>query len=252
MQPVLRLRAQNTFAFRSGTGPESEYFMKFKDKVVLITGAGRGHGREIAKAFAAEGARMALNDISPVNLNSLIEEIQAEGGEAKIYVQDIAKKVPVQGLVMHVEDDFGKIDILINHSAVEPKKSLLEIDEWDWQRTIMVNLSAAFLMTQSVGRIMKKNGGGVIVNLIPLAARDGLKDRTAYVASMMGLIGFTRQAAGELAPDNIRVHAVCSGIPEMQQAQRDFPSSFNEAVLYLCGDEAIDLHGEILNIEEKI
>ena len=225
--------------------------MKFKDKIVLITGAGRGHGREVAKAFAAEGARVALNDISPVNLNLLVEEIQAEGGEAKAYVQDIAKKIPVQGLVMHVEDDFGKIDILINHSAVEPKKSLLEIDEWDWQRTIMVNLSAAFLMTQSVGRIMKKNGGGVIVNLIPLAGREAFTDRTAYVSSMMGLIGFTRQAAGELAADNIRIHAVCTGIPELQRAQRDFPSSFNNAVLYLCGDEAVDLHGDILNIEEK-
>jgi NAD(P)-dependent dehydrogenase (short-subunit alcohol dehydrogenase family) len=226
--------------------------MDFKDKVVLITGAGRGYGREVAKAFAAEGAGVALNDISPGNLNSLVEEIQAAGGEAKAYVQDIAKKVPVQGLVMHVEDDFGKIDILINHSAVEPKKSLLEIDEWDWQRTIMVNLSAAFLMTQSVGRIMKKNGGGVIINLIPLAGRGGLKDRTAYVASMMGLIGFTRQAADELVVDNIRVHAVCSGIPEMHQAQRDFPSSFNDSVLYLCGDDAANLHGEIINIEEKI
>lgn len=226
--------------------------MKFKDKVVLITGAGRGHGREVAKAFAAEGARLALNDISPVNLNSLVEEIQAEGGEAKAYVQDIAKKIPVQGLVMHVEDDFGKIDILINHSAVEPKKSLLEIDEWDWQRTIMVNLSAAFLMTQSVGRIMKKNGGGVIVNLIPLAGREAFTDRAAYVASMMGLIGFTRQAAGELVEDHIRVLALCTGIPEMNQAQRDFPSSFNEAVLYLCGDDAIEMQGEIFNIEEKI
>ena len=85
--------------------------MSFKNKVVLITGAGRGYGRELAKAFAAQGARLALNDISPMNLNTLVKEIEAEGGEAKAYVQDIAKKVPVQGLVMHVEDDFGKIDI---------------------------------------------------------------------------------------------------------------------------------------------
>jgi len=226
--------------------------MKFKDKVVLVTGAGRGHGCEIAKAFAAEGARVALNDISPQNLNLLVDAIQTEGGEAKAYVRDIAKKVPVQGLVMHVEDDFGKIDILINHSAVEPKKAVLEIDEWDWQRTIMVNLSAAFLMTQSVGRIMKKNDGGVIINLVPLEGRETFTDRTAYVASMMGLIGFTRQVAGELAVDNIRAHAVCTGIPEMHQAQRVFPSSFIDAVLYLCGDDASDLHGEIINIEEKI
>ncbi|MBT3713246.1 MAG: SDR family NAD(P)-dependent oxidoreductase, partial [Anaerolineae bacterium] len=94
--------------------------MNFKNKVVLITGAGRGYGRELAKAFAVQGARLALNDISPMNLNTLVKEIEATGAEAKAYVQDIAKKVPVQGLVMHIEDDFGQIDILITHSAVEP------------------------------------------------------------------------------------------------------------------------------------
>ena len=222
--------------------------MNFKNKVVLITGAGRGYGREIAKAFAAQGARLALNDISPMNLNMLVKEIEAEGGEAKAYVQDIAKKVPVQGLIMHVEDDFGQIDILINHSAVEPKKTLLEMDEWDWQRTLLVNLSAPFLMTQSVARIMQKNGGGVIVNLIPLEGRDGKFGGTAYISSMMGLIGFTRNAAHELVEHNVRVHAVGTGIAEMQRAEKTLPSNFNEAVLYLCSEEQANLNGQIINI----
>ncbi len=215
--------------------------MNFKDKVALITGAGRGYGRELAKAFAAQGARLALNDISPMNLDTLIDGIVAMGG-------DIAKKVPVQGLVMHVEDDFGKVDILINHSAVEPKKLILDIDEWDWQRTIMVNLSGAFLMTQSVGRMMKENGGGVIVNLIPLEGRDGQSGRTAYVSSMLGLVGFTRQAAGELGAYRVRVHAVGTGITEMQRAETEIPSNFNEAVLYLCDEKNAHLNGQIVNI----
>jgi NAD(P)-dependent dehydrogenase (short-subunit alcohol dehydrogenase family) len=222
--------------------------MYLKDKIVLITGAGRGYGRELAKAFALQGARLALNDISPMNLDTLVAEIKALDGEAKAYVQDIAKKVPVQGLVMKVEDDFGKIDILINHSAVEPKKPVLDIDEWDWQRTIMVNLSAAFLMTQAAGRIMKANDGGVIVNLVPLEGRDGQSGRTAYVASMMGLVGFTPQAAGELKEHNIRVHAVGTGIAELQRAEAEIPSGFNEAVLYLCEEKNAHLNGQIINI----
>jgi NAD(P)-dependent dehydrogenase (short-subunit alcohol dehydrogenase family) len=222
--------------------------MNFKNKVVLITGAGRGYGRELAKAFAVQGARLALNDISPMNLNTLVKEIEATGAEAKAYVQDIAKKVPVQGLVMHIEDDFGQIDILINHSAVEPKKFVLDIDEWDWQRTIMVNLSAAFLMTQSVGRMMKENGGGVIVNLVPLAGRAEKVDGTAYVSSMMGLIGFTQQAAVDLGAHHVRVHAVSTGIAEMQRTEMTFPSNFNEAVLYLCHEENSHLNGQIVNI----
>ena len=225
--------------------------MIFKDKVVLITGAGRGYGRELAKAFAAQGARLALNDISPGNLDTLVQEIEAMGVEAKAFVQDIAKKVPVQGLVMKVEDDFGTIDILINHSAVEPNKPVLEIDEWDWQRTIMVNLSAAFLMTQSVGRVMQQQGGGVIVNLVPLEGRDAESGKTAYVSSMMGLVGFTRQAARELGAHHVRIHAVGTGIAEMQKAETEIPSGFNEAVLYLCDEANARLNGQIVNINEK-
>ncbi len=224
--------------------------MNFKDKIVLITGAGRGYGREAAKAFAAQGATLALNDISPNTLNSLLAEIKEMGGNATTYVQDIAKKVPVQGLVMQVEDEFGKIDILINHSAVEPKKTILEMDEWDWQRTLLVNLSAPFLMTQAVGRIMQQNGGGVIVNLIPLAGREGKVGGAAYLSSMMGLVGFTRTAARELAPHGVRVHALGTGIAEIQRASADacFPSSFNEALLYLCDEKNARLSGQIVDI----
>ncbi len=222
--------------------------MIFKDKVVLVTGAGRGYGRKVAKAFAEEGALVALNDISPLNLDSLAAEIAAKDGQAKIFLRDIAKKVPVQGLVLEVEDEYGKIDCLINYSAVEPKKPLLAIDEWDWQRTLAVNLSAAFLMTQSVGRMMKKQGGGVIVNLIPLDGRHEKRDRSAYVSAMMGLIGFTRQAARELAADHIRVHAVASGVPELHRAQQRYPSDFTQTVLALCREENAALTGEIINL----
>jgi NAD(P)-dependent dehydrogenase (short-subunit alcohol dehydrogenase family) len=231
-------------------GKSEKKIMNFKKKVVLITGAGRGYGRELAKAFAAKGARIAINDISPMLLDSLVEEIEALGAEVKAYEQDIAKKVPVQGLVMKVEDDFGKIDILINHSAVEPKKSVLEIDEWDWQRTIMVNLSGAFLMTQAVGRIMQQRGGGVIVNIVPLEGRDEQSGRSAYVSSMMGLVGFTPQAARELGASKVRVHAVGTGIGKLQNADNQIPSDFNEAVLYLCAEENAHLNGQIVNISE--
>ena len=222
--------------------------MNFKNKVVLITGAGRSYGWELAKVFAKAGARLAVNDISPMPLDTLVDEIEALGGEAKSYVQDIAKKVPVQGLVMKVEDDFGKIDVLINHSAVEPKKTVQEIDEWDWQRTIMVNLTGAFLMTQAVGRTMQQSGGGVIVNLVPLEGRDEQSGRAAYVSSMMGLVGFTPQAASELGAYNVRVHAVGTGIGKLQNADEQIPADFNDAVLYLCHEENAHLNGQIVNI----
>ena len=91
-----------------------------KDKIVLITGAGKGSGRLLAKAFAEHGAIVAANDISPVNVETIVDEINKQGGHARAYIEDVAKKVGVQNLINQVEDDFGRIDILIYHAAVEP------------------------------------------------------------------------------------------------------------------------------------
>ncbi len=180
----------------------------FKDKVVLITGAGKGRGRKLARAFASHGATVAANDISPNNIDKLVEEITALGGQARAYVDDIAKKVGAQALVKQVEDDFGRIDILVNHAAVEPRSALLDMDEWDWHRVLDVNLTGAFLMTQSVGRMMREGAGGVILNLISETGRDESAGRAAFLASMAGLESLNQQAAYEFKPYGIRVHAV--------------------------------------------
>ena len=182
----------------------------FKDKVVLITGAGKGAGRALALAFAERGAIVAANDISPINVELVVAEIEACGGKAKAYIEDVAKKVGVQYLINSVEDDFGGIDILVNHAAVEPHTSLLDMDEWDWHRTLDVNLTGAFLMTQSAGRMMRSKGSGVILNIVagPSRGEDAQRDAGAYLSSMAGLAALSRQADVELSPHGIRVYAV--------------------------------------------
>jgi len=182
---------------------------KLKDKIVLITGAGKGSGQLLAKTFAEHGAIVAVNDISPINVEQVVDEINKQDGHAKAYIEDVAKKVGVQNLVNNVEDDFGRIDILINHAAVEPNVPLLNMDEWDWHRVLDVNLTGAFLMTQSVGRVMREQGGGVIINLITESTRDE-RSEAAFVASMNGLDGLTHQAARELSPHGIHVYAVAN------------------------------------------
>jgi NAD(P)-dependent dehydrogenase (short-subunit alcohol dehydrogenase family) len=196
--------------------------MNLKDKVVLITGAGKGRGRILAEAFAEQGACVAANDISPINVDEVVNHILRKGGRAKAYVEDVAKKLGAQLIINQIEDDFGRIDILINHAAVEPHVPLLDMDEWDWHRVIDVNLTGAFLMTQSVGRVMRAKGEGVIINLITESTGDESKARTepgrseaAFAASMSGLQGFTRQAARELSPHGIRVHAVESTVSDV-------------------------------------
>ena len=243
---------------------------EFTDKVVLVTGAGRGIGRAIAEAFAARGAIVAANDLTPVNLDLTARLIAEAGGRGKDYIFDVAAKMPVQAMVEQVLDDWGAIDILVNNAGVEPHASILEMDEWDWRRTLDVNLTGPFFTIQSVGRVMRQQGRGVIVNIASIAGRaHGLKDRAAYVASKMGLIGLTREAARELAAYNIRVNAVCPGVIETQMTAslrqdeamvskwlEDIPlgrlggvEDVVDLVLFLCSDAAAYLTGQAINLD---
>jgi NAD(P)-dependent dehydrogenase (short-subunit alcohol dehydrogenase family) len=243
---------------------------ELEDKVVLVTGAGRGIGRAIAEAFAARGARVAANDITPVNLDETVRRITAVGGACKGYVFDVAAKMPVQAMIEEIRDDWQRIDILVNNAGVEPHASILEMDEWDWRRTLDVNLSGPFFTTQSVGRVMREQGGGTIVNIASIAGRaHGLKDRSAYVASKMGLVGFTREAAREFAAYKIQVNAVCPGVIEtemtaalrqneamMQKWLEDIPQgrlgSVDDVVglvLFLCSPEAAYITGQAIHVD---
>jgi NAD(P)-dependent dehydrogenase (short-subunit alcohol dehydrogenase family) len=216
----------------------------YDGKVVLVTGAGRGAGKAIAEAFAARGAKVALNDISPVNVDEVVAQISAGSGQAKAYVEDVAKKVSVQAMINNVTDEWGRVDILVNCANVEPHTPLLDLDEWDWHRTLDVNLTGAFLLIQSVGRVMREQEGGVIVNVIAVAGRAEMPDRAAYVASKFGLAGLTRQAALELAPHDIRVNAVCTGMPELATSEESH-DDVAAAVLALCANDST---GQIINI----
>jgi NAD(P)-dependent dehydrogenase (short-subunit alcohol dehydrogenase family) len=214
----------------------------FEGKVVLITGAGRGMGRALAEHFAALGARVAANDISPVNLDQVVERGR---GRITAYVEDTAKKVAAQAIIKQVEDDLGRIDILINHASVEPRVALLEMDEWDWHRVLDVNLTGAFLMMQSAGRVMRAQGAGVIVNLIN-AAPPAAGSEAAYLTSLHALAVLTRCAAEEFAAYRVHVHAVGTGISEYHNASPSIPEGFMEAALFLCDSP---LYGQIVNVE---
>ena len=218
--------------------------LDFSGKVVLVTGAGRGLGRAIAEAFAQSGARLALNDLTPINLDETAAHIRAAGGRAEEYIFDTAKKIPVQTMLQEALADFERIDILVNCAGVMPRDPFLDMDEWDWHRTIDVNLGGPFFMMQSVGRIFRQQGGGTIVNIA--AAEAWLKQisgRAAFVASKAGLAALTRAAANELAAYNIRVNAVCpagietDGSPPETGSQPTPPAHLAEAVaavLALC------------------
>jgi 3-oxoacyl-[acyl-carrier protein] reductase len=244
--------------------------MTHNDQVVLVTGAGRGIGKAIALAFARAGARVAVNDINPDSCARTAGEIDVSGGQALACHADVANKLAVQSMLIDIEDRWGRVDILINNAGVEPHQPILQLDEWDWNRTLDVNLKGAFLCAQSVGRMMQQQGGGVIVNVASIAGRAaGLRDRSAYVASKTGLIGFTKECAREFAAYNIRVNAVCPGViitemtahlreneVQMKKWLEDIPlgrlgdpEDVTGLVLFLCSDAARYITGQAIHVD---
>ena len=138
--------------------------------------------------------------------------------------------------------------MLINHASVEPRTLLLDMDEWDWHRTLDVNLTGAFLAMQSVGRVMRERGGGVIINLASLSGGTAALDRSAYVSSLFGLVGLTHQAARELFSYNIRVHMAGRGLGRFQNTGATIPADLSRAVLFLCSERAAHITGNIVNL----
>jgi NAD(P)-dependent dehydrogenase (short-subunit alcohol dehydrogenase family) len=243
---------------------------EFKDAVVLVTGAGRGIGRAIALAFARQGAILAVNDLTPVNLDETVAQVRSAGGQVKDYIFDIAKKMPVEEMVDETLHDWGQIDILINNAGVYPAVPLLDMDEWDFRRTVDVNLCGPFFATQLVGRAMRVQGGGVIVNIAAALGRaQDLIDSAAFIASKMGLIGLTQAAACELAPYHIRVNAVCPGwietegvltsarvlsamqesLSQVPQGRPGRPEEVADLALYLCSRSSSYMTGQAINLD---
>ena len=244
----------------------------FRDKVVLITGAGRGIGQEIAVAFSSLGAKVAANDINPVNLDETLARIEQKGGYARAYIFDVAKRMPIEAMIAEILDHFGRIDILVNHASVRPEAALLDMDEWGFHRTLDVNLGGAFFTMQQVGRAMRQQGGGVMVNIVSANGNTGmLKGSTAFTASQAGLIGLTQAAAQELAPFNIHLNAICCGpISKNSWLQSAFDFSIYQScsasnalslpdelsdtarlTLFLCSEAAFNLTGQIACIADQ-
>jgi len=185
--------------------------MKLKDKVAIVTGAGQGIGRAIALTLAREGAKVVVSDISD-KAREVVKEIEDFGSEALAIKADVWNSKETQKMAKATIEKFGRIDILVNNAGIYPSKSLVEMEEEDWDRVLGVNLKGVFNCTKAVLPKMIEQKRGIIINISSIAgAVVGFSKLAHYSASKAGIIGFTKAAALELAQYGIRMNAIAPG-----------------------------------------
>lgn len=181
---------------------------EFSGRVAVVTGAGRGIGREIARAFAWLGARVALAEISPQTGQETERLIREAGGEARCFPTDISDPDQVQALARQVRQAYGPTDFLVNNAILSPAVSVVEMDVALWDRVMAVNLRGAFLACKAFLPDMLERKRGVILNMTSAEAMPYL---SAYIASKQGLAAFSQSLAGEVGESGVRVIAFGPG-----------------------------------------
>ena len=187
--------------------------MKLKNKVALVTGAGRGIGETIALTLSREGADIIVNDFDAASAASTARKIEAAGQRALVSGANIADRRQVQEMFSEIKNTFGRLDILVNNAGITRDGLLLKLSEEQWDQVIAVNLKGVFNCTQLCGGNDERvRPTGKIVNLSSASAQMGNIGQVNYAASKAGVIGMTKTLAKELAKFNINVNAVAPGV----------------------------------------
>ena len=240
-------------------------------KVAIVTGAGRGIGREEAIALAKEGAKVVVNDLgsevdgsgkSTMIADQVVEEIKKLGGEAVPNYDSVATREGAQNIVKTALDNFGRVDILVNNAGILRDKTLLKMTDEMWDIVIEVHLKGTFLCTQEAARVMKEQGqGGRIINTTSFSGLIGNFGQSNYGAAKAGIYGFTRVTALELIRYGITVNAIApvaltrmtKDLPMFQGASEEDlgPQHIAPVVVYLASDLSKDVNGKIIGIQGR-
>lgn len=185
--------------------------MRLKDRVAVITGAGRGIGKGIALGYAREGAHLVLVSRTDAELKEVSDEIEQLGSEALVVAADVRKETDVQNVAESAQEWFGHIDILVNAAGIPMVGPSIELPLENWQRAMDINLTGSFLCCQAIGRVMVAQGSGAVINIGSLTSFQGFPARAAYAASKGGVVQLTKVLAVEWAPLGVRVNAIAPG-----------------------------------------
>ncbi len=240
--------------------------MRMQGKVALVTGGARGIGLAIAKALTGEGAIPVIADINEAGAKEAVASLgNAEGLALGVNVADQAS---VNDMVAAIVGKFGKLDILVNNAGIGGNTPFLDIALEEWNRTISINLTGAFLVAQACAREMARQREGKIVNIASLSGQRGGHGRAAYGSAKAGLELLTKVMAVELAEYGINVNSIAPGAIETEMAKfahdaatraaynylipmtrYGTPEEIADAAVFLCSDEARYVHGHTLNVD---
>lgn len=236
--------------------------MSFKDKVAIVTGAASGIGKYCSLSFAEKGVKVIVVDLNKKGAEETNLEIQRKGGKAIFIKADVSKKEDVESIVNITENNFGKIDILVNCAGICQIRNIEDITEQEWDEVMSVNLKGTFLMCQSILKKMKKYKWGKIVNMASLAGEvGGIMVGANYAASKAGIICFTKSLAKYAAQYNINVNSVSPGFIKTEMT-KDFrynpdtvplgrvgtPGEVSDVILFLCSDAARYITGANIDV----
>jgi len=240
---------------------------RLEGKSAIVTGAARGIGLEIALAFAAEGACVAVADLNGADSAAAAAEIAAKTGAKTLGLAlDVAREADCDRAIEETAKAFGKVDILVNNAGITKDNLVLRMKETDFDAVISVNLKGSFLMAKAASKLMLKARTGRIINISSVVGQSGQAGQANYSASKAGLIGLTKSLAREFAPRQVLVNAVAPGFirTRMTEGLKDEakakisemiplgrmgePGEVAKAALFLAGEDSAYITGQVLAV----
>ena len=241
--------------------------MKLENRSAIVTGAGRNIGEEVARAFAREGAKVAVVDLRAEAAQAVAVAInEAHPDTALAVAADVSKEADVERMVAQVVERFGSVDLLVNNAALTDHTPVLELQEEEWDRVLSVSLKSVFLCSKHVGRRMVEQGrGGRIINMASTSGHRGRADATAYSAAKAGVLNLSRSLAIQLSPYGIRVNSITpnrvgspvglDALPEGGRGvtnlvgRQGMPPDIAAACVFLASDDADFITGADLLVD---
>jgi 3-hydroxybutyrate dehydrogenase len=197
--------------------------VRLQDKVAIITGAASGIGKDMAKTFCREGAKVCIADLKLEAAQSVVDEIEEDGGTAMAVAMDVTDESQVNASVQRVVERFGAIDVLVSNAGIQHIDPVDELSFDDWRKVVAIHLDGAFLTTKACLPHMYKAGRGSVIYMGSVHSKEASPLKAPYVAAKHGLLGLCRVVAIEAAKHGVRANVICPGFVRTPLVEKQIP-----------------------------